>query len=539
MELFRDVVMIFAAAVVVVMLLRKIGVPSIAGFIVTGVLMGPQALGIVEDAHRVEVIAEIGVILLLFGIGLELSLERLKRLWKAVLVGGALQMGMTIVAVALIAVGFGFEFRQSLFLGFVIAVSSTAIVLRGLSSRQELETPHGRLALGILVFQDLSVVPMMLAVPLLAGQGGSGVEALAAMGKALLVLVAVVVGARFVVPRFLALVAGTRQRDIFVLSVFLICLGTAWLVSLAGISLALGAFLAGLVVAGSEYRHQAMSELIPLREVLASLFFVSVGMLLDPSALAGQLGLVLALLVAILAGKFLIIFLTALILRLPVRIAIITGATLAQVGEFAFILYKAGLSAGLVAEALVNPILAAIVFSMLITPMIIAFAPRLAQEVCRVNWLTRLVKVKVPEEAKAKELANHVIIAGYGLTGEALALELRKKDVPFVVADINIENIHRATRADESVYLGDVSRPEVLQELGLERAALLVVAINDARATERVISVARQIVPSVKILARTQFDEDVTQLERSGASAVVAAEREAAREIIRRVADCL
>ena len=336
----KDLVIVLASAAVVVAILRRVGVPFIAGFILAGTLVGPMGLRLVDDTRQVEVLSEIGVVLLLFGIGLEISLERFRRLWKAVLLGGGIQVGVTIVCTVLLASGFGLTPRDAVFLGCVIAVSSTAIVLRGLSARGELEAPHGRLAVGILVFQDLCVVPMILAVPFLAGRGGSTQEIVITIVTAAAILTGVLVGARHLVPRLLAFVAQTRERELFILTVFLVCFGTAWILSLAGIPLALGAFLAGMVVAGSEFRHQAMSDLIPAREVLSSFFFVSVGMLLDVSDVFENLIPTVGLLGAILMGKFTIILGTALLLRLPLRVGILSAATAMPSGRVLVCAFK-------------------------------------------------------------------------------------------------------------------------------------------------------------------------------------------------------
>ncbi|MDP8206330.1 MAG: cation:proton antiporter [Candidatus Electryonea clarkiae] len=535
LDILRDLLVIFSGAVVVVVLLRKLGIPTIVGFIVTGVLVGPEALKLVNNTHEVEVLAEVGVVLLLFGIGLELSLSKLRRLWKAIIIGGSIQVILTILSVVVIGYFFELSLNATIFLGFIIAVSSTAIVLRGLSSRGELDTPHGRFVLGILVFQDLCVIPMILAIPFLTGWGGSGQEAAIAIGKAILILVIVILAGRFLVPRLLEFVARTRQRELFVLALFLICIGTAWILSQAGISLALGAFLAGLVVSGSEYRHQALSELIPFREVLASVFFISVGMMLDPAEVVQNTGSIIGLLSLILFGKFLIVFLTASLMKLPFRIRILTGAALAQVGEFAFVILKAGGGSGILDTGLYNNLLAAIILSMLITPLAIAYAPRLAREMCKVSWLTQLMKVKAPEEVHAEKMKDHVIIAGYGLTGQELSEELLKQNIPFVVADLNIDNIHRANRDGRPVVLGDISSPQVLIELGLEQAGLLVVAINDSKGTEMVIKTAKQINSSVPVIARTQYADDTASLLAAGANEVITSEYEAAREIRKRV----
>ena len=354
-------------------------------------LAGPTALGLVDDTHQVEIMAEVGIVLLLFGIGLELSLSHMRRLWHAILLGGGIQVSATILCTALAALWFGMTPGPAVFLGFIVAVSSTAIVLRGLSARGELDAPHGRLAVGILIFQDLSVVPMILAVPFLAGQDGTTWEIAVAAATGLAILAGVLVAANRTVPYILAFVARSRERELFVLTVFLVCFGIAWVLSMAGVSLALGAFLAGLVVAGSEFRHQAMSDLIPVREAFASLFFVSVGMLLDVSDVLAHLLPTLGLCGLILIGKFVIVFVMGLILRLPLRVAIQSAATLCQIGEFSFVLLNAASGTGLLNAGLSHNLLLAIILSMLLTPIAIAFAPHLALGVTRIPWLNRIL----------------------------------------------------------------------------------------------------------------------------------------------------
>jgi len=528
-----DLVIILAAAVAVVAFLHRLRVPSIAGFIVAGAVIGPHALGLVQDLHQVEVLAETGVVLLLFGIGLELSLNRVRRLWRPIAVGGAVQVGVTILVVLGISVLYGRDIRSGLLLGFIIAVSSTAIVLRGLSERGELETPHGRLALGILIFQDLCVVPMVLVIPVLGDTAGAGPSVLVPLLKAAVVVTGVLVAARIVVPRFLEAIARTRKRDLFVLSVFLICLGTAWAVSIAGVSLALGAFLAGLVVSGSRYREQAMSDLVPLRDVLASVFFVSIGMLLDLRNVLDHLLPILGLFGAIIAGKFLIIFLSASIMRLPLRAGIMTATSLAQVGEFAFVLLLAASGTGLLEEPLRSNLTVAIILSMLATPFGLALGPHLAGGLGKLSPLTRLLQVRTTEEMHETEsLRNHVIIAGYGLTGRNLARSLTRIGTPYIIVDINTENVRDAARQGEPACFGDVTSAEVLQHLGTADAREFVIAINDPDATARATRAARRAAPDLRITVRTTYDADVKRLEEAGATHVVAAEAAAADALI-------
>ncbi len=531
MALLGELVIVLAAAVLVVAVLRRIGVPTIAGLIATGVLAGPGALGIVKDTEAIEHLAEVGVVLLLFGIGLELSLERLRLIWKAVLVGGMIQVGVTAALTTLVAVGFDLPLQTGIFLGFVVSVSSTAIVLRGLAARGEIDAPHGRLALGILVFQDLAVVPMMVVVPFLAGERAPEGGVLRATLVSVAVLALVLIAARLVVPKLLRAVAATRERDLFILTVFLICFGTAWAVSSAGISLALGAFLAGLVVAGSEFRHQALSDLIPAREVLASLFMVSVGMLLDLGAIRDQFATIDALLVAVLVGKFVVVLVTALLLRLPLSIGILTAAALCQIGEFSFVLLTAASGTSLVSPALEQSLLAAIVASMVLTPLALQFGPRLATRAARTPWLNLQLGVRTVGDAGPPRLEGHVVIAGYGLAGQTLARRLREIETPYVILDVNPDNVRRGSQEGEPMLLADVTAVDVLHELSIASARLLVVAINDANAAERAVRAAHAEAGGLDILVRCPYATDVERLYRAGATQVISMELEGANQV--------
>lgn len=547
LTILRDLVVIFLVAVVVVTLLRRVGVPPIAGFILAGTIAGPRGFGLVDAGHEVELLAEIGVALLLFGIGLELQISRLRRLWRPVLLGGSIQMTGTAGVTFAIAYSMGLGLGHAIFLGLALAVSSTAIVLRGLESRGELDAPHGRLTLGILVFQDLSVVPMILIIPVLAAMGSGGevaaqagsgpTELLLALGKALLVIGGVLLGARLLVPRLLHLIAQTRQRELFVLTLFLICIGTAWLVSVAGASLALGAFLAGMVVAGSVYRRQAMAELVPFREIFTSLFFVSIGMLLDLGLAIQEARNVLLLLLAILCGKFLFVFLTAALLRLPARVCVLAGVALAQVGEFSFVLFYAAKHTTLIPEALEQPLLPAIILSMLVTPLALAAGPKLAAGAARIRVLTRYLGVRSAEDAtkEGRPWTDHVIIAGYGVTGRELADALRSHEVPYLIVDLNPDNVREATAAGEPAFYGDVTSPEVLHSMGAAHAKEIVLSINDPRATEQAVAAVRREAPGAHVFVRARYAADAPRLCRMGASEVVPAEIEAAAAVTARV----
>jgi CPA2 family monovalent cation:H+ antiporter-2 len=534
LAILQDLFIIFAVAVAVVIALRWVGVPSLAGLILAGVIIGPRSAGIIEDVHEVSVLSEIGVVLLLFGIGLELSLDRLKRLLKPILLGGGLQMTLTVAGMFGISTMFGLGYNTSLFIGFLVAVSSTAIVLRALEARGEIDAPHGRLTLGILVFQDLAVVPMMLAIPILSGESQLGFDAALLALKAVGVLAGVLLSARLLVPKLLQLTALTRQRDIFVLTLFLTCVGTAWLASLAGVSLSLGAFLAGLVVASSAFRYQAMADLIPFREILASVFFVSVGMLLDPLAVVRNAGPIALLLAMIVTGKFAIVFLVGLIMRLPLRVAIMAGVSLAQMGEFAFVLTHAARETTLLPDTISSNLNAAAVLSMLFTPLVVLLGPHIAAGAGKVHMLVKLLDVRPATEAEKEEtyLKNHVIIAGYGIGGSSLSSGLKTGRIPHIIVDLNPTNVRQAAQEGSPAYYGDITSDEILEHLGIHHASDLVILINDPEAARRAVVAARRIAPKLHIVVRTRYLDEVKTFRTAGADRVVPAEIAASLEVM-------
>jgi len=529
----RDLVIILGFGVIIVTVFHKLRLPAIAGFILSGVLVGPQGFGFINDVNQVEVLAEIGVALLLFGIGLELSLEKLRRLWKLIAVGGALQVGLSVLAVFAISKTFGVPGNSAVFIGFLLALSSTAIVMRGLQQRGEIDAPHGRLILGILVFQDLSVVPMMLALPILVGTDVLADVYLFTILRAVGIIVAVLLAALLIVPRILNLIAKTRQRQLFILTVFLICIGTAWLITSSGASLAIGAFLAGLVVAGSEYRHQALADLISFREVFASIFFVSIGMLLAPSIIVENIFLVLAILIAVLVGKSVIVFVTAKVLRMPLRVCVMTALALAQMGEFSFVLLFSVQGSGLIDKTLESNLISVAILSMFVTPFAMSYGPRLAAGLGKLPRLRRLLEVEMAEGAtdSVSEMRDHVIVGGYGFAGRELSKALKDYGIPHVIVDINMDNVSKASQEGGYAFFGDVTNQDVLVKLGAEHAGELVLLVNDPGAAEHAARVARKLAPSLHIVVRTHYLLDIEPILAAGADDVVPAEREAAVEV--------
>ena len=533
----QDLVVILGFGVVVVAIFDKLKLPSIAGLIVVGFVVGPHSLGIIKDVHQVEVLAEIGAALLLFGIGLELSLKKLRRLGKLILVGGSIQVGLTIVTAFAISRLCGFPTNTATFVGFLMALSSTAIVLRGLQQRSEVNAPHGRLILSILVFQDFAVVPMILAIPFLGGQGAFTPNMFGALLSSGAIVAGVLFAAYLIVPRLLKFIANTRQRHLFILTLFVVCSGTAWLITTSGATLAIGAFLAGLVVAGSEYRHQAIADMITFREVFASLFFVSVGMLLSPEVLLENLAPILVLLVAILFGKSFIVLVTVAILRMPLRVCVVSAVALAQVGEFSLVLFFAAKGRGIVGEPLESNLLTAAVLSMFLAPFALALGPRLATAAGRLPVLSRLPKAPPAEDAMedVRNVKDHVIIGGYGFAGVELANVLDECNITNVIVDINIENVRVASQRGAHAIFGDITSYEILMQVGVTRAKELILVINDPSAAEQAVRIARSLAPDLYVIVRTYYLMDIELLLAAGADEVITAERESAVEVASRV----
>lgn len=535
-EFLKDIAVLFGLALITVILFRKLYFPSIIGFLVTGILAGPHALAIIKNTHEVEQLAEIGVVLLLFTIGIELSLKELMRIRHLLFWGGGLQVGVTVLAVMAIGMASGYAMRQSIFFGCLAALSSTAIVIKLLIDSGEADAPHGRLAMGILIFQDLCIVPMVLLTPLLAGAAENIQAVLTVFAKAGAVVLAAHYGARFLVPWIFSQVVKTRSRELFILSIIFIGLGTAWLTSLAGLSLAMGAFIAGLAISESEYSHQALGDIVPFREAFLSLFFISVGMLLDPLILVRYPLLIAGLVGAILLIKALVTTGAALALGVPLRIAIITALALAQIGEFSFVLSQSGVKAGILTPELYQIFLAASIATMGLTPVCLRVAAPLADALVSVlphRW-SRGRGVLVKHE-KPLTMSDHMIIVGYGVNGRNLARVLGKVAIPYVVIETNPFTVRKEAKKGHHIQFGDASKPEVLHHARIEQARGVVVAISDAAASRRVAALARQLNPGLHIIVRTRYLLEVEPLYKLGVNEVVPEEFETSVEILSRV----
>ncbi len=533
-QVLRDVLIIFSISVVVVFVFQKFRLPAIAGFLVAGMVVGPHGLHLISDRHQIEILAEIGVVLLLFTIGMETSLSRLRASSRLLWVGGPLQIISMVSVVVIGGMVFHRSWEESVFWGLLLSLSSTAIVLKVLGDRGEIDALHGRATMSILIFQDLAVVPMILMAPFLGtGAQSDPVTIVEILVKAIVVVGMIILAARVLVPHILDHIVGTRSRELFLLTIIVLGLGTAWLTSLAGLSLALGAFIAGLVISESEYSHQALAEIIPFRDSFTSLFFVSIGMLMNPSVILEFPFLVMGLLALVVIGKFLTGTGAVFLAGVPIQVALLAGMSIAQVGEFAFILAKVGQQEGLLTPEAYNIFLAVSILSMTITPFLIQWAPRLAKHTKVFDRLNHWLPGRTPYAAQATQIkiTDHVIIVGYGLNGRNLAQVLGEMEIPYVVLDVNADVVATAGRKSGVMIFGDATNSRVLIQARIMFAKVLVVATSDPFGARRIVQQARQLNPDVHIVVRTRYLKELQDLLDLGANDVVPEEFETSIEI--------
>jgi monovalent cation:H+ antiporter-2, CPA2 family len=534
-KILSDVALCLGAALGVVLLFRRFNLPSVAGFLLAGMLIGPSGLGLIGDPAEVQDVAELGIVLLLFAIGLDVSLRRIVGFGRFLIGAGPVQLGLTALAGGAFLAARGTPWSAAALLGFAVALSSTAIVLKVLSARGEMAAPHGLLALGVLIFQDLAVIPAMaLLAVLAAGGAGSPAAAAVAVGKALAGMAALLFAGRHIAPRLFAHAVRSRSREAFSLLVVFLLLGTAWLASRFGLSLAMGAFLAGLILAESDYGPQALAEIVPVKETFSGLFFTSLGMLLDLRFAVASAGALLGLAVLVVAGKALLSTLACRLVHPSWRISLAAGLVLAQVGEFALVIAAAALPLGLVSSAEYQVLLAVTVLTMLLSPFLISSAHALSLHLAR-----RLAGPAGSPQAAAGDQActmrGHVVIVGYGLNGANLARVLTATGIPFLVLDLNPVLVEAGQRAGHDVRYGDGTLGEVLRAVETQCARVLVVAISDPLATRQIVAVARTVNPAIHIVVRTRFFSEIEELTRLGADEVIAEEFETSVEIFTRV----
>lgn len=536
-SVLSNLLVIFTVSIAVVFVFHQFRLPSIAGFLVAGALIGPHGFNLISDSSAVQALAEIGVVLLLFTIGIEFSIVQLASLRRLLFIAAPIQVGGVIAIVWAGATLAGVPWQQGIFWGFLLSLSSTAIVLKALAANGESESLHGRAAIGILVFQDLAVVPMILLAPILSSPSeGAALSILLTLGKSVVVVGLVVTAAWYLVPKLLEHIVRSRSRELFLLTIIVLCLGIAWLTSLGGLSLALGAFIAGLVISESEFSHQAMAEVLPFRDSFNSLFFVSIGILMDWRILLEYPAVVTGLLAAILAIKFVTGTGAVLAVAIPPRSAVMAGVALAQVGEFSFILAQVGQENKLLTGAPYQIFLAVSVCSMIITPFLMQWSPHLARRAEAVqrlrHWFPgRTTAHALEAEGRHLRIKDHVIIVGYGLNGRNLARVLGETEVPYIALDLDGDTVQRETKHGLPLYYGDATNPNVLRHVKIEDARVLVVAISDPFMARRTVQVARGLNPKLHIVVRTRYLRELEELHQLGADDVVPEEFETSIEI--------
>ncbi len=512
-------------AVLAVSLFKRLRLPPMLGYLAAGVLVGPYSFGVVPDLPGTRHLAEFGIVFLMFSIGLEFSLSKLQSMRKVVFGLGLAQVSFTIIGTMLLGwlVNFFFPipYKALFVLAGALAMSSTAIVVKMMAERLELESPHGRLVLGILLFQDLAVVPLIIIIPALADSSSDiTIELAMALVKAILVLVLMLVFGQRPMVKWMNFVARGKSQELFVLNVLLLTLGLAWFTEKAGLSLALGAFLAGVLIAETEYRHQVEEDIKAFRDVLLGLFFITTGMLLNPSIMIKNWYWVLLLSLIPVLAKFLLITTLAILSGSPRGTAIRTGLYLAQAGEFAFVMLSDAAPLKLMPFEWVQTISAAMLLSMLAAPALIQNADKLVLRLSKDEWLVQSFALhQVAQQTLTTE--KHVLVCGFGRSGQHLGRILERESIRYVALDLDPERVREATSAGESVVFGDAGKKEILLAAGLSRASCVVVSFADFKAAVRVLSTIRQISMSMPVVVRTHDERDLEPLLAAGATEVV------------------
>ncbi|AEL24269.1 cation:proton antiporter [Cyclobacterium marinum] len=542
LPLLSDIVVIFGLATLVILVFMRLKLPTIIGYLLTGAIAGPYGLSLVYASTAVEVLSEIGVILLLFVIGLEFSLKSLMAIKKAVFIGGSLQVSLTIGTTALISYLFGFSWNISVFFGFLFALSSTAIVLKLLQESGQVNTISGRTTLAILIFQDIIIVPLVLFTPMLAGESDNVLLSLFYMAlKGGLVILLTILSAKYLIPQLLYRIAKTKNEELFLLSIIVTCFAVAYATSLLGLSLGLGAFLAGLIISESEYSHHATGKILPFREIFLSFFFVSVGMLFDISFLTEHLLLILALVALTFVVKFIVASLAVKSLGSSFKESFIVGFSIFQVGEFSLLLAKEGLKYELLDNTTYQFFLAISILTMIITPFVLKQREKLAYRVLNTPMPKKIKdrleeRVQVPEIELEKELLNdHLVIIGYGLNGRNLARAAKRAKINYVIIEMNPETVKVEAAKGEPIIYGDAGNAVVLEHVQIHKARVAVIAISNQPATTGIIMNIREASQNVFIIVRTRYVNEIESMLNMGADEVIPEEFETSIEIFTRV----
>ena len=529
----QEIVTLFILSIFVVLVCYKFKIPTIVGLLITGLICGPSALGVVANHEAVDIMAEVGVALLLFTIGMELSAKELIRMRRSLLIGGGSQVFLTVIVITLfffLIVGA----QKAVVFGCLVALSSTAIVLSLFQQKAQTESPQGRACLSILIFQDLVIVPMMLLFPLLVGDTHLDmISSLISVGTNIAVIAGIILFGKFVLPRLMLSVVRTRSRELMLMATLGLCFTIALLTASIGLSLSLGAFLAGLLLAESEYSLNVMENVLPFKDVFTSIFFISVGMLLDLNFFFTHVFSITGIAIFIIIVKVAVIIPAICMAGLSLRTAIIAAFSLAQIGEFSFVLARSAMDLNLMDNAGYQTFLAASIMTMTLTPVFMAYAPSIASKL-----LTKYGLSSPPEIEEVGEVAgavqNHIIIIGFGIGGKSLAHVAKESEIPYVISEMNPDTVTRF-KETEPIRHGDASYPLVLEHLGVKTARVLAIMVTDPVGTRAIISNARRLNPALHIVVRSRFLGEVKALIELGANDVISEEFETSIEVLARV----
>ena len=532
LNFFHQLIIILGFSIPVIYIFNKIKLPSIIGFLITGIIIGPFGLKLIDDMAGIQLMAEIGVAFLLFTIGIEIRLSRFLKHLSEILLTGGLQILCTFIVGMIIGLTMQLSISQSIFIGFILVHSSSALILKILKDRDDEASPQGRISIGVILFQDMMVVPMMLLIPFLAGESGpDALMIIWKLVKSILIIVVILVAARYVIPRVLERLVNMNMRDVLVIASVVITMGIAGITESLGLSLAIGAFLAGLALSDTDFTHQIISDISPFRDVFLSVFFVAFGMILNLDFLRENPDYIILISLIIILIKATIVFGLVKLLKYPLRVALLSGVLLSQIGEFSFVLASQGFKNNIISNDIYQTFIGASVLTFIVTPLLASLVYYLLARKNIFDPTQRDVKLdeRVP-------VSNHVIICGMGLNGRNLVKVLKDTAINYVIIDLNFQKIKKSkSKGDKNTIWGDASSVEILRRANVEAARVMVIAISDRFLTKSCLSNAKAIHPNLHVIVRTKYVADIEDLLAMGADDVIPEEFETSIQIFSRV----
>ncbi len=534
-QMIYTIGLILFISIIIVYVFNRLKLPPMLGYFIAGAIIGPNGFKFIDDYSTVELLSEMGVIFLLFIIGIEFSLTKLFKIKKVIFLGGSIQVFGTILITTIICIYLGFDLSTAIFIGFLLSLSSTVVVMKLLQLYGQNDSPHGRYALGILIFQDIMVVPMLLFLPILAGIDNNITQTLTeTVIKLVAIVVFVIISAKWVVPFIFEQITQTRIKELFLLTTILLCLAIVGIFELMELSIAIGAFIAGLIVSESEFNQEAIANITPFRDVFSGFFFVSIGMLLNLNFLIDNWALILILVFGVIIIKTIITTLASLLSDASIRTSVHTGLILFHLAEFSFVISIAGMQLGLIDDDLYQKFLGVSILTIAIVPFIFQYAPSIAQSIsCR--KIFRRYSNRIDFEEIKSNLDNHIIIIGFGINGRNVAMAAKIAGIPYIVLEMNPMTVKQEKLQGEPIYYADASNREILEHCRIDKARILVIAISDPLSSERITALAKKINPNIYIIVRTRYVGEMQSLYKVGADEVIPEEFETSIEIFVRV----